>query len=240
MGNPPLMGVSIWDEFLRLGSAGDYGDTRLSVSTIGTTPTLTQPVPASQLESGVLRMATGAVSANEGGTVGLPAVIYSAGPAIGAKFIAKIRVDESADYEVWSGFASSLTSGVDTTDAAEFIGFRSIGGADWQGVVKDGSGGGNESVIELIGGAGVDQDFHIFGFHYVEGYTSTASAFGVQFFVVDADMHGQPAITLVGDPVETNLPTAALYLAPLGIVSQDGTDKACEIDFYSLGGNQRR
>ena len=238
VGNPPVMGFSVHDEFIRLGSAGDYGDTRLTLTNIGATATITQTTPTTSLETGIMKISTGVMSANEGGGLGQPVAVWGAGPAVGAVYMVKLRSVDTADVFVWSGFAGSVAT-VNTADTTTFIGFRGLGGGDWEAVVKTTSGGGNEEVVSL---GTLDATFQTFGFRYIAavGRGSSAVAYGVQFFTVDADTDVGPYFTDVGDLITTNIPTGALLLVPLAIVTVDGSDKAAEIDYYTLGGKTRR
>ena len=236
VGNPPLMGLSLHDEFLRLGSVGDYGDTRLTLTTLGTTPAVTQTTPTTQLESGVLKLSTGDVSSNEGGVMGHPVAAWCARPAIGALYVAKVRAVDSWNIEVWTGFASAAAT-VKTADSTEFIGFRFVG-AGWEGVVKNGSGGGNENTVTLL--ALADTAWHTFGFRYIATHGQTSSAYGVQFYILDADNTTGPFWFETGDLITTNIPTTAMLMLPLGLTTTDGTSKAAEMDYYTLGGHMRR
>jgi len=241
MGNPPVQGFSRYDDFTRLGSAGNYGETGLALSLIGaTSPTLALQTPTTNRESGILRISTGTVTANEGTALGLPVAVYGAGPSIGMVYICKVRATSTSAIEVWSGFAGSAAR-VHVASTVEFIGFRALGGTGtpWQGVVKN---SGGETTVDMFSSITIGTDWVTLGFRYlVKRSRNTAPiAYGVQFFTVDGDTDLSAIETDVGDLVTTSLPTGALLHLPLGIVTTDGSDKSAEIDFYSVGGKSRR
>jgi hypothetical protein len=185
-------------------------------------------------EYGVVQLTTGSGSAGVGYcyTYGSVASFYRIPPP-GSIWATKVRMtDGTVGYELWSGFASAAAE-VETTDATQFIGIRSLGGT-LRGVVKDGTS--SETTVDL----GYDCEgstWRIVGFK-VGGTTAAPS---VQWFI--ADEHDSNRIVWdiehVGDPVTTTIPSTSLFPA-FGLITTNTNDKVAQFDFWSLGGRTAR
>lgn len=245
VGCPPLMGWSSWDDFIRLGSADDYGESRMSSYGIGAPlPTLTAQTPSANTEIGILRLETDATSTvYEGGAIGLDASpgVYAAGLPPGLWYVAKVRLVHTTDIEAWTGFVSAHarpTSGGGTI----FVGFHADPDSttNWQGVVWN---GGTTATVDM--GVPASTQWAIMAFRIPEKLTATDAAFGLEFYTVDADqpLYYGPHWTQRGNLVQAgSLPSSALTLAALGVVTTDNASpqRAAEIDFYGVGGGGRR
>lgn len=241
MGCPPLSGTSQWDDFKRLGSAGDYGESRLEVVAIGSGTCVPSAVaPGSLRECGVVRVTTSQVSsAGSGGGLGMPVspALFSGGPPPGLDFYAKLRLESLEGIETFTGFWSSYARVAGSTHV---LGFEAAPDSrtNWHGVVSDGS---TTTRVDL--GVAADGDWVILGLRVFPSNESTADIVGVQFYVIDAD---RPTEYLMerdaqGDLVTTGIPTSGLTLSALSAMAVGMTsDVAADIDFYGWGGPGRR
>jgi hypothetical protein len=228
------MGPGIFEDCLRdfaitsaIGSV--YGDWLWPLGSLGGGATVSHVNPAAATEIGILRLTTaaaadaGAVWNLNGGSV--KAVLLS----VGLIWAAKLQMSTgTTSYEVWSGLCDAGGSRVRTSDAVNFVGLRSTGG-NLFGVVKDGSGSGNESTVDL--GVDCEGTWRKAGFEYTED--------GIQFFTLASDRYVCER-TNVGAPVSTNIPSTGLGLQLLGVVATAASARAADIDWWDLGGRIAR
>ena len=230
-GNPPAMGFMMHDEFTRPVDATTYGDLRWPIQTLGTAPTAAQQVPTADTEIGITRLSTAVGSGVlEGGTLGMPLGtdrFIAALPAVGSSWMVKLKLVQTTQIEVWSGF-QELTGRVNG-GANDFIGVRAVAGGagvNWFGVVRNGA---VETATDLLIAA--DTTWRVMGF------TRTAS--GVEWRVYDASDVRALTYDVVAT-VTTNFPNAALAPVALGVAAVTGGTREADIDFWSLGGRVAR
>lgn len=231
LGLVPAAGVSMHDDFIPGGAslvASRYGSLLWTGTTIGGAPTYANVTPAATTEVGILRVTTTALS-GQGGVLNLGATTMFRSPAAGSIWCCKIQMSTgTANYELWSGFASGNTR-VQAADTTDFIGVRSNGG-NLFGVVKQAASP-SETTVDL----GVECE----GVWRIVGFEVTATD-TVQFFTLDCSQRIGIFRTNVGNPVTTNFPNTTLSPIALGVVTTAAAAVAADIDFWSWGGRTAR
>lgn len=236
-GLPLAAGAFLCDDFV-VGAgeavASRYGDLLWPATTISGAATIASQAPSDWTELGILRLTTPA-SSGQGSVLAFSATasLYRIPPP-GSIWCAKLAMTTgTADYELWSGFASAAAR-VANADATQFIGLRSVGGNVF-GVVKDGAA--SETTQDLgsdcEGGA-----WRVFGFE-VGGTTASPS---VQFFQLDATSTAREVWdrTNVGSAITATMPATTLFPVAIGLVATSGSAVAGQIDYWCWGGRNAR
>jgi hypothetical protein len=231
IGTPLVMGPCLFDDFIRPPAGGYYGDLLWGLHNFAGAPTATNQTPTADTELGITRLSTGAAAAREGAAIGYgdgtDRQFYRA-PPIGSLFAVKLRAVDVSQIEIASGFFEQHAA-VSSPTANDFIGIRGTAGGNWLGVIRNGT---TESTVDLS--LAVDTTWRVVGFERLADGT-------IQFCRWDRSTHRRVVREDIGQPVSvTNLPDAALTISPLNVITLDGTDKAAEIDFVSLGGRTER
>jgi hypothetical protein len=231
IGTPLVFGVVLMDDFIRPPDGTYYGDLFWSLQDFSSVATASNTAPAANDEAGICRVTTGICSPGEGGAIGYgdgtDRTFYRAPPA-GSVYLAKLRAVDITQITIASGFFE-IHSGVTGATSNDFIGFRGVGGANWYGVVRNGTA---ESTVDL--GIAVSTSWAYLGFRRETDGT-------VQFFQYERDGRNFAYRVEIGAPVATtNLPNTTLCIAPLNVITLDGASKSAEIDFVCLGGRTER
>lgn len=243
IGCPPLAGWSLWDDFTREGSAGDFGESRLTAHPIGSGIVPAAQSPAANTEIGILRITTDVSSTtNEGGSLGLPTTpgVYAGGLPGGLWYIAKLRLIDTADIQCWSGFVEDHRRIFDGGPDG-FVGFWAQGGGNWKGVVYDGT-----TWQEVDLGVAADSTWRILAFRIpAKCMATTDQPYGIQFSTVNGNVPpGQgPEFFNVGNILPmSGVPSGGLTLAAGGVVTLNTVtpDRTMEVDFVGVGGPGRR
>lgn len=167
-------------------------------------------------EFGIARLTTGIVS-GYGGVIHLEQLGYGT-PPIGAEMRAKVRMQNTTNFEAWFGLWTDITTYPDLagSNVISGIGFRAEaggGGINWHGVVRDTTG-------ELTANMGVAADTT---WRDLGWYRTPA---GIQF-----TLSGEA----VGTVKTTNLPSNSVQLAPtFGLLTQSAAIKEMDIDKFAL------
>jgi hypothetical protein len=231
-------GLSMHEDWLRYSGGGtqDYGDvgwTRSLVGGSGATVILSTPTAAT--EAGILQLRT-STTANRGATLHTSGVVQLYSPPVGMVWATKLDMSSTSSVEVWSGFSSATTSRVRTADNTQLVGVRYLSTVgEWQGVVKNGAGASNESVVAL--GSHTPGTYRTLGFEVVD--TDGSGSAGVQFYEYDGSDRHKLGRTAYGDPITTNIPVTTGALAA-GIVTLTNGQRIVYQDFWTLGGRVAR
>lgn len=228
MGHPLMYGHAFFDDFRWNTVTQPWVQT-----TITSAPTWTPQVVAGA--TGVRQIATSAASANSGGVLrmGVSAQDLSEPPGIGTTFSSRCRlVGTRTDTVFWTGFNSAITTTPVTANNVQFIGFRAVNDAV-EGVVKNGSGGGSETVRAAGVGLSV---WRTLGWTVVE----VAGAPAVQFWSADISDRRGVVVTNIGAPVTTNFPTGDFHMNALGLTTTTTAQRIAQIDFVNHGGRVAR
>jgi hypothetical protein len=228
LGAPPVMGFSRWDDFTLPHGVSTFGDLSWTLYDMGTPPAVSVGTETALTEIGIARITTGAVT-GEGGTGAYAHAHFAGAPPVGIWYTAKLRAIDTTDIEVWSGWVEDPTARVYTGISNGFVGFRGVQNGvltNWYGVCRSGAA---ETTVNL--GVACNTTWRILGLRR----TTT----GFNFYVYDhADrnfFYGDTQSALIGT-ISTNIPTASLTMAPLGVCPRTNVAKAAEIDFCSFGG----
>ncbi len=230
----PFMG----EDWMRYGDSGnDYGETGWTLTTIGgggASVVLSAPTSAADMGIGALRTGT---STNRGATLNTQSVQMMFKPPIGMVWGTKVQLSSVLACDAWTGFVGSTSSRVRTADNSEFIGlrFNAAGAGTWEGVCKNGSGSGAETVVDL--GAASAATWIRVMWEAVD--TDGAGTMGIQWYTLDCDERRQVYRTKVGDPVTTNHPQGTGPCA-MGIVTTTNAQKIIYQDWWSFGGRTAR
>jgi hypothetical protein len=232
VGAPLSSGCSELDDFAATHLSNRHGWLLWVIGSVQGTTTAAQATPTAATEYGLTRLTPSGKS--KGGTLyrdlGLP--LYT--PALGMRWAVKLTAGATADLEVWSGWASSATARVRTADATELVGIRlNTSTTEWEGVVKDGAGTGNETAVTLATAA-AGTYLHA-GWEVVDSSGSDA----IQFYVLDGSSRSVIERTDKGDPVATNIPTGLLPIA-LGIYQTGNQSVGATIDLWQFAGRFAR
>ncbi len=232
IGLPLSAGCCELDDFAATHISNRHGWLLWVVGSVQGTTSAAQATPTAATEYGLTTLTP--QSKNKGGTLYRDTALPLYTPALGMLWAVKIASADVSGLSVWSGFASSATAQVRTADATELVGIRlNTSTTEWEGVVKDGSGSGNESVVSL--GAAVADTYIHAGWEVVDSSGSDA----VQFFVLDTSNRGSIERTDQGDPVSTNIPTGLLPVA-LGVYQTGQQSAAATIDIWQFTGRFAR
>jgi hypothetical protein len=225
-------GCSELDDFAATVHESRHGWLLWAVGNVQGTTSAAQATPTAATEYGLTTLTP--QSKNKGGTLYRDAALPLFLPALGMMWAAKITASAVSQLEVWSGYTSSTTGRVRTADATELVGVRlNTATTEWEGIVKDGSGSGNESAISL--GAAVADTYIHAGWEVVDSSGSDA----VQFFVLDSSERASLERTDKGDPVTTNIPSGLLPVA-LGVYQTGNQGVDCTIDSWQFVGRFAR
>ena len=232
VGLPLSAGCCELDDFAATHVSNRHGWLLWVVGSVQGTTTANQATPVAATEYGLTRLTP--QSKNKGGTLyrdlGLP--LYT--PALGMLWAVKLTCGSTSQLEVWSGWASSATARTRTADSTSLVGVRlNTSTTEWEGVVKDGSGSGNETAVSL--GAAVAGTYIHAGWEVVDSSGSDA----VQFFTLDTSNRGSIERTDQGDPVTTNIPTGLLPVA-LGVYQTGQQTYGATIDLWTFAGRWAR
>lgn len=215
--------------------ASRYGDMLWSATTIGgAAATITSEAPGGWTEVGILQLAAaGGSGTGSILTRGTVASLYRVPPP-GSIWAAKLCITSgTADYELWSGFASSAAR-VAAADATQFIGVRSIGG-NLFGVVKNGAA---SETTQDLGVACEASAWRAVGFE-VGGTTAAPSA---QFFILDLVSTNRETWdrTNVGSAITATMPSTTLMPVAIGLVMTSAVATTAQIDYVDRGGRCAR
>lgn len=228
-----VAGLHIHEDWLRYSGGGtqDYGEvgwTRTLVGGSGATVILQTPTAVTEL--GVLALRTSS-NANRGATLHTSGVVQVFTPPVGMMWASKLDLSAITNVEAWSGFTSSTTGRVRTSDSTQFVGVRYLSSVGkWEGVLKNGSGASNESTVDL--GSHTPGTFRILGFEVVD-------TGGVQFYEYDASDRRKLGRTAYGTPVTTNIPETTGMVAA-GVMTLGQAQRIVYQDFYTIGGRVAR
>ena len=229
LGHPLLAGAAFFDDFRWNTVVQPWAQT-----TITSAPTWTPQTASGAI--GVRQIVT-AGSANTGGVLrmGASATDIPDMPVAGTEFSSRVRITSTeANTVLWTGFSSATTTTPETANNVQFIGFRSVAGT-LVGLCKTGAGGGSETTVPM--GIGLSE-WRNLGWSVVD--TDGAGTLGVQFWRADTSDRRALRITRVGSPVTTTLPSGAMYLAALGLVTTTASARTAQIDFVSHCGRTAR
>jgi len=231
-------GLSLHEDWLRFSGGGtqDYGEvgwTRSLISGSGASVLLSTPTAAT--EAGVLLLRTGN-SSGRGATLHTSGVVQLYSPPVGMVWASKLDLSDTTSVEAWSGFSSSTTGRVRTSDSTQFVGVRYLSTVGkWEGLVKNGSSASNESVVDL--GTHTPGTYRTLGFEVVD--TDGSGTAGVQFYEYDGSDRHKLGRTAYGDPITTNIPDTTGALAA-GVVTLAQAQRVVYQDFWTLGGRVAR
>lgn len=240
IGLPLSVGFSLHDDFLpQYVKPGEQqiGEQRWEHTHTGGTGTFASVAPTAHTEAGILQV----VSANltNSSTIvhqGPYTALYRFPPP-GSIWGCKLRIaDNSPSYEVWSGFASLTNAPVSTASATQFIGIRATNGNVF-GVLKDGAGAANETLVDL--GSTAVGAWRTFGF-YVYGTTLTPR---FQFFQINQLASDRAVYDRIdiGGPVLANRPLVPLSIIAIGVTGLAQAGQAdVSLDWWGFGGRVAR
>ena len=231
-GTPLSAGCCELDDFSATEHESRFGWLLWAIGNVQGTTTAAQATPTAATEYGLTTLTP--EQKNRGGTLYRDTALPLYTPALGMLWTVKIATADVSGLAVWSGFTSSTTAQVRTADATALVGVRlNTSSTEWEGVVKDGSGSGNETAISL-GAAAADTYIHV-GWEVVDSSGSDA----VQFFTLDCRERARIDRTDQGDPVATNIPTGLLPVA-LGVYQTGQQSAAATIDIWQFTGRFAR
>lgn len=231
-GTPLSAGCCELDDFAATEHESRFGWLLWAIGNVQGTTSAAQATPSAATEYGLTTLTP--ERKNRGGTLYRDAALPLYTPALGMLWTAKIAAADVSGLAVWSGFTSSTTAQVRTADSTSLVGVRlNTSTTEWEGIVKDGSGSGNESVVSL-GAAAVDTYIHV-GWEVVDSGGSDA----VQFFTLDCRERARIDRTDQGDPVTTNIPTGLLPVA-LGVYQTGQQTYGATIDLWTFAGRWAR
>ena len=229
-GLPHTNGLAITDDFIRPVSGTTYGDLGWPIQTIGTAPTVANQTPTGATEIGITRVTTSGGNVLEGGGLAFPGASFLAAPPEGSIWCAKVRLVDTTQIEVWSGFVETPTTRVATGVTNGFLGLRAVAagaGVNWFGVARIGI---TETTVDL--GISADTTWRMLGFERL-------NSGNVQFFELSSlERHWDR--TDVGAEIATNVPTANLTPIALAVVQVTAANRSAEIDLWDLGGDIAR
>jgi hypothetical protein len=237
IGLPLSVGFDFADDFMRPrdGAATGYGE-RLweSFEISGGVSVYSAATPDDWTEAGILQVQT-ATTANRGASIYLPGgPQFLRFPPPGAVWACKMRLTSGTiNYELWSGFSSSITRVSAAEPTSHFLGVRSVG-ANIFGVTKAGA---TETTVDL-GATWEGSAWRVVGFE-VGGTTAAPE---IQFFRLDP--LGTSASKFdrqdIGSPITTNLPALPTIPIAMGLFTTSTTAKIGQIDWWALGGRAAR
>ena len=232
VGLPLSSGCAEVDDFAATEHEGCFGWLLWVVDNIQGNTSAAQATPAASTEYGLTTVTP--QGANKGGTLYRDASLPLYAPALGMLWCVKLTASAVSGLEAWSGYVSSATGRVRTADSTALVGVRlNTSTTEWEGIVKDGSGSGNETAVSL-GTAAAGVYLHA-GWQVVDASGSDA----VQFFVLDASNSAGLERTDKGDPVTTNIPTGLLPVA-LGVYQTAQGAVSSTIDLWTFTGRSAR
>jgi hypothetical protein len=228
LGAPPMMGVAFWDEFLKEASATHFGDHDWELHNIGAAAACSSQVPTADGVIGVARITTAAVT-GEGAFGAYGTNQWYRAPTEGIVYVAKLRLVDTTDIEVYSGWVNNPTSRPEGAVVNSFLGFKGLRNGvntTWLGVCRNGA---NETTLDL--GVTADTSWQILALKRIGQ--------GFSFFVLDHTerraVFGFRDDDAIGS-ITTNIPTDTLTMAPLGVIPRTNVQKAAEVDFAAWGG----
>lgn len=230
-------GLHLHEDWLayQTGGSSRYGEVGWTRATIGSTPNVILNTPTAATEIGIGRLGTHSQS-NRGGTLHLAGLVQLYEPPVGMVWATKVDLSSTSSVEAWSGWSSSTTGRVRSTDSTQFVGVRYLSTVgQWQGVAKNGSGTANETTVSL--GTHSAGTFRILGFEVVD--TDGAGTPGLQFFSLDASDRRSMVRTDYGDPITDDIPLTTGALA-MGVVTTATGAKYMYQDFWTVGGRVAR
>lgn len=237
IGLPQAVGFDLSDDFMRPldGGATGYGERlweKFEIS--GGISVLSGATPDDWPEAGILQVQT-AATANRGLSVYLPGgPQFFRYPPPGSVWACKIQLTSGTiNYELWSGFSSSITRVSAAEPTSHFLGVRAVG-ANIFGVAKAGA---TETTIDF-GVSWEGSAWRVVGFE-VGG---TIAAPEVQFFRLDPLASNRDKFDRldVGAPVTTNLPALPTIPIAIGLYTTSATAKIAQVDWWALGGRVAR
>ena len=231
-GLPLSSGLAEIDDFAGTVHESRHGWLLWAVGSVQGSNAAAQVTPTAATEYGLCRFTP--QSNNRGGTLYRDASLPLYTPSQGMIWAAKFAASAVTGLECWSGYASSATARVRTADATSLIGIRlNTSTAKWQGIVKDGSGSGNETAIDLAD-AVADTYLHA-GWESVSSNGSAA----VQFFTLETGSRVDSIRTDQGAAVTTNIPTGLLPVG-IGCFQTAQASVNATIDLWQFAGRAAR
>jgi hypothetical protein len=231
-------GLHLHEDWLAYTSGGTtrYGEIGWQKSNIsGGGATAIMQTPGAVTEVGVIGLRSG-TQANRGATLNTNAIGQLYSPPIGMVWATKLDMSSTNNIEVWSGFADSASGRVRTSDGTGFVGVRYLSTVgSWEGVVKDGSGSADETVVTI--GSHSAGTYQVLGFEVVD--TDGAGTAGVQFFTLACSERRQWVRTDHGSPITANIPTNTGMIAA-GVITLSAAQRIVQQDFYTIGGRVAR
>lgn len=232
VGLPLSAGCCELDDFAATHISNRHGWLLWVVGSVQGTTSAAQVTPTAATEYGLTSVTPG--GSNKGGTLYRDASLPLYTPALGMLWTVKLAASAVSGLEVWSGWASSATARTRTADSTSLVGVRlNTSTTEWEGVVKDGSGSGNETAVSL-GTAAAGTYVHV-GWEIVDSSGSDA----VQFFTLDTSNRGSIERTDQGDPITANVPTGLLPVA-VGVFRTAQSSVSGTIDLWTFTGRWAR
>jgi len=212
---------------------GEIGWTKANVGGGGST--VIMQTPAAVTEVGVVGLRSGAQT-DRGGVLHTSAITQLYSPPIGMVWATKLDMSNTNNIEAWSGFSDSTSGRVRTSDGTGFVGVRYLSTVgSWEGVVKDGAGSTDETVVTI--GSHSAGTYQVLGFEVLD--TDGAGTAGVQFFTLACSERRQWVRTDHGSPITTNIPTNTGMVAA-GVMALSASQRIVKQDFYTIGGRVAR
>ena len=231
-------GLHMHEEWLRYSGGGtqDYGDFGWTVTTIGGGgATVILNTPTAPTEAGLLALRTSTTAAR-GATLHVSGFVQVYEPPVGLVWCTKVDLNNTSSIEAWSGFSSSSSGRVRTSDNTQFCGVRYLSTVGkWEGVAKNAGGAANETTVDL--GSHTPGTYRILGFEVVD--TDGAGTPGLQFFALDCSDRRAMVRTDYGDPITDDIPLTT-GLTAAGIVTLANAQRIMYQDFYTIGGRVAR
>jgi hypothetical protein len=224
LGLPCAAGWAIHDNFL-FSSSTRAGDLDWIINATAGTPTWSGGFNPGGGGIGSARLVVnaigeqGSISANNGNTTIPTGLIYAVRLGAGAAGYTSITW--------WSGMCTLGTTAPQVATNTNFIGFRSIDGANFLGIAKDGATAANESTVDMgvSGGSGM----------IAMGFEVNTAGSSITFFNLTLSDRQFLQRTDVGT-VTTNIPTSAGIMVPLGGLAQVAATRQMDIDWVCAGG----
>lgn len=203
-------------------------------TTIGSAPVYSSPT-GTEYAVGIRRIST-ALSSNTGGHMRSNETVIVGLPAIGTRWAVHLAQVTTGAAEGWAGYITSINISPTTAANVQFLGVRWASNGTISGITKTGV---STETVTSLGIAMTAGTFRCVGFDVVD---VGAGAKGIQWWVGDlTDRDTGPAITYIGSPVTTTLPTSAtFYASALGIITTDGSNQQADVDFWAQRGRHRR